>query len=154
MVRICIKTNPWCLPSAPMYIEGSPTAEQAEREAEQARAARAAWKPSPDAWALLERLRAAIGCQVVVHAWDPIMFWIAEEGPYPMRGRCVDVVVRLRDDLERAYLVLDDIEAIRTPHGFDGRRRFVSREEAGVFVDVGELVEVEFGAGLATARDT
>ena len=55
---ILLRDNPWCVPSGPVYLEGSPTPEEAERDRRRTAAARAAWRPEPDAWALVERLRA------------------------------------------------------------------------------------------------
>jgi hypothetical protein len=133
---IKVPSDAWSLPSPPCYMEGAPSAEDAERELREAAAARAVWKPSRKARALVRRLRAkAVSRVIVVQVIDAIMFWIPEEGPYPMRAVCCDVVIR-RDSEghERAYLLLERVEVIKTPEGYDGRANHLESVDGGRFL--------------------
>lgn len=141
-MKITISSNPWCLPAPPLYLEGAPTPEERARQEVAAREARATWTPRPEAYALLERLRGAIGRNVVVQAWDPIMSWSDEEAPYPLRGRCVDVITRDDEEkLVRAYMVLEHVDVIKTPEGYDGRRYHLLEGDRLLFA-VAEMYEV------------
>ena len=101
-----------------MYVEGRPSPSERARQEAETRAARASWKPGAEAFAMLESLRCLVGREVLIQAWDAFMFYIADEGPYPVRGRCLEVVTR--EDSEghlRAYLVLENPEFVPTPNG-------------------------------------
>ena len=107
MINIKISSNPWRLPGPPTYFEGAPSPAEAQREREEAAAARAVWQPGPKAHALLAELRSVVGQIVVVQGWDPIMWYMDDEGPAPIRARLRDVITRNDDGHERAFLVLD-----------------------------------------------
>lgn len=92
---------------------------------------------------MLDRLRVAIGHDVVVQGWDPIMFVLDDEGPYPMRARCVDIVVRDdHDGHPQAYLVLEAIEVVTTPSGYDGRGALIADGNRFLF-GVHDLYELD-----------
>ncbi len=101
---ISLRDNPWCVPSGPVYLEGSPTPEEAERDRRRTAAARAAWRPEPGAWALVERLRAeAVGHEIQVQDWE-----IDWEPVAPVRGRLIDIVIsREPEGHEQAILVME-----------------------------------------------
>ncbi len=151
-MKITVTFNPWKLPSGPIHLEGSPSPEQLERERAAARAARAVWKPGAEAYELTDRLRAAVGHDIVLQGWDPMMLILEDEGPHPVRARCLDVVTREDDEGHvRAYLVLSDVELLPTPAGYDGRGSMLIEGERSLF-GVHDLYELEILGGAERAQ--
>jgi hypothetical protein len=145
-MKLTFNTNHWRFPSTPTYLEGGPSPEQREREEAAARTALALWKPGPEAFEMLDRLRLAVGHTVVVQGWDPIMFMMDDEGPYPVQARCVDIVVR--DDAEgrpRAYLVLENASTVATPNGYEAADLLIRSEDQCLF-GLHFIYEVEVNA--------
>jgi hypothetical protein len=141
-MRVTVRYNPWKLPAPPVYLEGAPSPEEQQRQVREAEAARAVWKPDASAFALLDELRPAIGQVVVVQGWDPIMLMLDDEGPHPLRARCVGMVTR--DDEEgrtRAYLLLEGVEVIQTAAGYDPRGG-MSEEEGRLLFPLDQLYEL------------
>ena len=133
-MKVTIEMNPWTLPAPPVYLEGRPTA--AEREADEAEAAerRRTWEPGPRAFDLLGRLREFVGKEVVIQGWDTIMFWLDDEGPYPVMGKCVDVVTRSGPEGHlRAYVALEDPTERQTPLGSSGLSQLEQDGKAWLF---------------------
>jgi hypothetical protein len=92
---------------------------------------------------MLEQLRPFVGREVVVQAWDSIMFWIDDEGPWPVRARCVDIVTRENaEGLLRAYLVLEKPEFVPTPAGYEQRDLLLPDGDRWLF-GVHALSEIE-----------
>jgi hypothetical protein len=117
-MNLTITTNPWTLPSEPVYLEGRPSREERARDRARAEAERRVWQPGPDAFALLERLRPFIGAEVVIQAWDSIMLFLDDEGPFPIVATCTDVLTRPDPTGHlRAYLALRNPAERRTPRG-------------------------------------
>ena len=119
-MNLTISSNPWKLPDVPIYLEGRPSNKKLERDRRESAAARAAWSPSREAFELLDQLRPFVGSKVLIQCWDPIMFLLEEEGPYPIRATCMNVITR-KDDAGflRAYLVLQDPKSVPTRDEYD-----------------------------------
>ncbi len=144
-MKITIASNPWRLPSGSVYLEGAPTPGEVEAERQQVQAARDAWKPSSEARALRERLRAAIGRKVVVQQWDAIMLWCEDEGPYPMHARCMDVITQDQGGHEQAYLVLEEVSEVKTRAGCSGLAACIRQDDGRLLVSVSDILEVYVG---------
>jgi hypothetical protein len=107
-VASLVNSNPWTLPGPPNHFEGKPTPAELECERAAAEAARKTWAPGPEAYALLDSLRAFVGKEVIIQGWDPIMLFLEDEGPSPIRATCEDVITREEDGHVRAYLVVSN----------------------------------------------
>lgn len=115
---LTVDRNPWVLPSPPVYLEGRPSPEEQAKVETRVEAERRVWQPGPDAFALLERLQAFVGADIVIQAWDSIMLWLDDEGPYPIHATCTDVLTRTGPTGHlRAYVALRNPTERRTPRG-------------------------------------
>ena len=142
-MKISIRSNPWTLPGPPTHLEGRPSRSDLEREESEAAAKREAWEPGPQAFALLDQLRKFVGCEVIIQGWDPIMFLLDDEGPYPLRATCVDVITRNDPDGHlRAYLAIKDPSVVPTSAGYDGLKQLVPAGDSWLF-GIDRLYEIE-----------
>jgi hypothetical protein len=116
-------------------IEGAPSKEERDSMVAEALAARAVWTPSEMALALVEKLREAIGHDVLVEPWDPIMMMLPAEGPYPILGRLLDVVIgRNRDGFEEAFLRLENPKEIVYPAGSRSAHLYLLADKGGAYL--------------------
>lgn len=120
--RMTITTNHWKIPDPEHaldgWLEGRPTKAHIEEARERAEKERAVWTPNNEALLLVEQLKTFIGFRVRIQFWDSIMFMLDDEGPFPLEGECMDVVILHRDGFPLAYLVMKNLREIRTSHGF------------------------------------
>jgi hypothetical protein len=126
-------------------IEGSPSEEKRTRMIEEALAARSVWKPSDEARALVVRLRQGIGHDVLVEPWSPLMWMLPAEGPYPVVGRCLDVIIRKDSDgCEQAYLKLHGAREVSYPGGSPSLGEYLRAEGDGgtCLCNIGQLCRV------------
>jgi hypothetical protein len=142
VTKLTIDINPWALPSPPLHFEGRPSQEERAREEAEAAAQRASWTPGPRALALLDELQAFVGQRVVIQGWDPIMYWMEDEGPHPIIATCTGTLTRVDGGHLRAYLVLQDPVERPTPRGTSGLAQLV--EGAGHWLfGLDKLLSVE-----------
>ena len=84
-----VTPNHWRVPSAERafdgWIEGRPSEEERSQRIEEVLRERADWKPSKEAMQQLEQLKIYIGCRVRIQFWDPIMYLLDDEGPFPWK---------------------------------------------------------------------
>jgi hypothetical protein len=140
-MKLTITTNPWVPPAVAQASDGASTAE----DLWEAEARAATFSPGLDAWALLARLRAYVGLRVIVHAGAPVVVMLDGEGPYPMRAFCREVVTRIdRAGRVRAFVVVEEVEVIRSLRGYDGRARYLVEDGGRLLLDVADL------CGIAT----
>jgi hypothetical protein len=141
-MKIRIESNPWALPGPPIYIEGSPTPEKAARDQAEADEKMRDWAPDGRAFSLLAELQGLAGRTVLVQGWDPIMFLLEEEGPCPIRAKCMGTkTARNPDGLLQAYLVIKDPASVSSPDGYDDLGSLVPEGKAWLF-DIGRLYEI------------
>lgn len=124
-------------------IAGRPSEEKRRQYVEEALRKRAAWKPSKEAMQLVEQLKAYIGCRVQIQFWDPIMYMLDDEGPFPLEADCKDVVLLQEGEFLQAYLVVDSIREIPTPGGYSPHRYLRTRDNiTGQLAPLSELYEI------------
>lgn len=126
-------------------VEGVPPKEARERMIEEALAERLVWKPSDAALALVEKLKVGIGHDVLVEPWSESMWTLAADGPYPIVGRCVDVIVKEdADGFSQAYLKLRGPREVSYPAGSPSLREYLQSEGGGrtYLCNVGKLFRV------------
>lgn len=141
-MQIRLNTNPWTLPGPPTYVEGNPSPEKIRDDKAEADAERREWSPTNAAYELLDRLRGFAGHMVVIQAWDPIMFMLEEEGPNPIRAKCLDVKTMTNSEgLLRAYLLIDDPSSIPTQEGYDDLDSLIPESDKWLF-DIGSLYAI------------
>lgn len=117
-------------------------AQQAKR-LEQVKDARSKWLPTASALALVDELKSLIGETVDIQFWNPIMYWLEDEGPYPLRGVMLDVAILDEGGFPQAYVVLDSPCEIPTPNGFPSIRLLQCRENIpSPLAPVAEIYEV------------
>lgn len=115
---LTVSQNHWRVPSVERafdgWLEGSPSEAEKLLVIAKAEADRAAWTPSTEAMALVERLKNFIGSRVQIQFWDSIMFCLEEEGPFPLFAICRGVILLRDGEFQQAYLELSD--AVEQPN--------------------------------------
>ena len=119
---LTITTNFWRVPSPERaldgLIEGCPSPEKRQIMIEEAKAARAAWKPSDEAFNLVEQLNCFSGSKVRIRFWDPAMYLLEPEGPFPLEANCVGVTLLQADGFLQAYLMVEGVKEIPNADGY------------------------------------
>lgn len=146
-IKITITTSHWRVPSVERafdgWIEGKPSEEERRQCIEEALRKRASWKPNKEAMQLVEQLKAYVRCRIQIQFWDPIMYMLEDEGPFPLQADCKDVVLLQDGEFLQAYLVVDNIREIPTPDGYSPLRYLGSRDNiVGQLAPLSELYEV------------
>jgi len=129
-----------------MVMEGPITDEDEERMIAETQARVAAWRPSPEAMELLDTLSAQVGSRVEIQAWDPMMIWLDDEGPFPVRGRLGAVQVPPGEDgFAMPTMALSEVSVVPTKMGYDGRDRLLSPQpqEATFAFEVARLFSLK-----------
>lgn len=133
IMKVTISRNPRVLPAPPVHLEGRPSPLERQEEQAEAEQRRRVWRPGPEAFDLLDRLRDFVGSEVVIQGWDSIMLWLDDEGPYPVIGRCAEVLTRTGPTGHtRAYVALRDPTERPTPHGSSGLAQLVQDGHRGL----------------------
>lgn len=129
---VTISHNYWRIPSVERafvgWLEGKPTEEERKQVIAEAIAARAAWKPTEEAMALVQKLKAFVGCRVKIQLWDTCMWLMDEEGPFPFAADCIDVKVLQEAEFPQAYLLLENVKEIPNKDGYSPEPYFQKRE--------------------------
>jgi hypothetical protein len=100
----------------------------------------------PDAGGSAARPR-FIGQRVCIQFWDPIMFLLEDEGPYPMLVDCRGIALLRHEGLLQAYLILNRIEELPNSSGYSPATFLDSKKQLGfALAPIAELAE------LATVR--
>jgi len=144
---VTISTNFWRVPSAARafesWLEGSPSEEEKSLVIAQAEADRAAWSPSVEAMALVEKLKAFVGQRVTIQLWDSIMFILENEGPFPFSCDLMGVILLQDGEHLQAYLEVINVVEQPTPDGYSPQGFLVDRSESKFqLVPLSELYEV------------
>ena len=128
---LIISTNYWRVPSPEHalegWLEGNPSQAERQKAIAAAAAARAAWKPSDEAFNLVEQLRGFSGCKVKLQFWDSIMFLLEPEGPFPALADCRGVTLLQDDGFLQAYLIVEGVTEIPTVDGYSPEGYFIKR---------------------------
>lgn len=146
---ITIKRAHWRIPSVGRafdgYLVGKPTAEEKKGKIEQAKKDREAWKPIDKAWKQLEEVKLSINHNVIIQIWDPMMFMLGDEGPYPIKACCINVVTHPdADGFIQAYMKLKNVECIETENGYDGLGRLEESHDDDTYtLNLGQIYEIE-----------
>ena len=130
---IVINYNHWRVPSVEGalsgILEGCPSEAQRQEIVAEAKAARAVWRPTPEAMKLVEQMRSFIGCRVQIQLWDSIMFWLEEEGPFPAEADCIGVTLLQEGDFLQAYLLVRNMKEITNKDGYSPNCYFQQRAD-------------------------
>lgn len=137
--EIIFKKSYWRIPTVESafdgIFEGVLTDEEKKQKIEQVLQEREKWEPSQKAWAQLEEVKTAIGKEVEVQIWDPIIFILEEEGPSPILAKCTGVtLISNEEGKQQAYLTLESVRSKSTPMGYDGRSKLKDGGEKGTFM--------------------
>ena len=129
----------WKIPSAKSafdgYLEGAPTAEEKKQIIDKAIREQKSWEPSKEAWDQFNKAKDAIGNEVEVQLWDPIMSLCDDEGPYPILAQCNgSTLISNEECKQQAYLILENVRNQKTPHGYDGISLLRDAGGEGVFL--------------------
>jgi hypothetical protein len=120
---VTITTNFWRVPSVETafsgWLEGTATEAEKLLVIAKTEAARAAWKPSPEAMDLVEQLRRFIGNKVTIQMWDNDMRLFPEEGPHPFAADFSGVIIIKIDGFQQAFLEVANVRVLPTPEGYD-----------------------------------
>lgn len=131
---VTISHNWWRVPSVGSrafsgILEGNPSEEERVAIIAKAEAARATWKPTPEAWGMVEQLREFAGLKIRIQFWDPIMWMCDEEGPYPAEAHCVGVTVLNDGELLQAYLMVSGVKELPNSDGYSPSGYFQQRAD-------------------------
>jgi len=129
----------WRIPSVETafdgYLEGGPTEVEKKETIENILLERKNWEPSQDAWTQFSEVKETVGQEVEVQMWDPIMFMLDDEGPYPILAHYTGLdLVANEEGKQQAYLLLHNVRCLETPMGYDGRSRLKAGNQAGEFL--------------------
>ena len=130
---LIISTNFWRIPSPEHafdgWIEGNPSKAKRQKAIAAATAAREAWKPSEEAFNLVEQLNGFSGSKVQLQFWDPIMYMLEPEGPFPAIADCLGVTLLQDDGFLQAYLMVDGVKEVPTAEGYSPEGYFIKRAD-------------------------
>lgn len=148
---LTITNNHWCVPSESRafdgWIEGRPTEQQKQEVLEATRIARAAWKPSEEGFALVEQIKGFVGSRIEVQFWDPIMFMLEDEGPYPVLADLVRVMLREDQGFLQAYLELANPREIPNSDGYSATGFFGKSDPEGPYLaSLADIYRISRGA--------
>ena len=149
--KITFNKAHWRIPSVKHafdgVLEGKPTDQKKKEIIEKTERERVDWSPSKEAWEQFELVKNIIAHEIVVQMWDPIMFMLDDEGPYPMQAFCTGLHLILNEDGKpQAYLSLKNVSNIKTPDGYDGRSRFLNlRREVESLLSLADIYEINCG---------
>lgn len=136
--RIALHGNPWRIPSEARAFEGMivghPTKAQRAERLRQVRAARDAWRPSPEAMAVVHRIQKLIGSRIWIQIWDPIMLLLEDEGPFPIEGICSDVFFREEGGFPQAFIGLSNALEHPTLSGYSALAKYPGQSLLGCAV--------------------
>jgi hypothetical protein len=146
-MKYAIQTAHWRVPSEARafdgWLEGNPTQEQRIAVLAEVARQRENWIPSSEAWSQVRDLERFIGQRVRIQFWDPIMFLLEEEGPYPMLADCRGIALLRHLRFLQAYLILDCIEELPNSSGYSPAGFLVSKKERSLtLAPIAELAEV------------
>lgn len=122
--KVSIGKRAWYIPNESHatrgWVEGRPTKEMLDAIVARARANRAAWKPSEQAWNQLIALQQFVGRRVRVQFWSQSM-WLLDEDEWPdkIEAHCEGVVTLMVDGFLQAFLVLREPINARTRNRSD-----------------------------------
>ena len=130
---LVISTNYWRIPSPEHaldgWIEGNPSQAKRQKAIAAATAARQVWKPSDEAFNLVEQLNGFTGNKVQLQFWDSIMFLLEPEGPYPALADCLGVTLLRDDGFLQAYLMVEGVKEVPTAGGYSPEGYFIKRAD-------------------------
>ena len=136
--RIALHGNPWRIPSEERAFEGMivghPTKAQRAERLRQVRAARDAWRPSPEAMAVVHRIQKLVGNRICIQIWDPIMLLLEDEGPFPIEGICSDVFFREEGGFPQAFIGLSNALEHPTLSGYSAFAKYPGQSLLGCAV--------------------
>jgi hypothetical protein len=91
----------------------------------------------------VEQLKVFTGFRVQIQLWDPIMYILEDEGPFPLEADCKDVVVLQDSEFLQAYVVVDNIKEIPTPGGYSPHYHLVSRDNThDLLIPLSKIYEI------------
>ena len=142
---VTIFHNYWRVPSVERtfsgWLEGMPTEEECQRAIAETIAARASWKPSEEAFTQIEQLKVFVGYRVKIQLWDPCMFALEEEGPYPCDADLVDVKVLQEGGFLQAFLLVENVVEIPNADGYSPAEYLQQRGDF-LYAHVADLYEI------------
>jgi len=144
---VIISTNFWRVPSVERafsgILEGCPSAEERIAIIEEAKSARANWKPCADGMQLVEQLKTFIGCRVRIQFWDSIMWMCDEEAPFPTEADCLGVILQQHEGFLQAYLQVKNLKELPTHEGYSSQGYFKQQVGSDVLLaPLADLYEV------------
>ena len=150
-----ISGHVWLVPSVGRafegWLEGRPTNEQRQQREEEVRQERLAWRPSDEAYQLVEQLKALIGYRIRIQFWDPIMFVLDEEGPFPFEADCLDVVILHDGEFPQAYIQIGNGKELPNRDGYSPANFIEHREESKIYLaPVAEVHNVTLASDATT----
>jgi hypothetical protein len=150
-MKYTIETAHWRVPSEARafdgWLEGSPTPDQRAATLAEVARRRETWTPNSEAWGQLRDVERFIGQRVCIQFWDPIMFLLEDEGPYPVLADCQGIALLRRERFLQAYLILDRIEERPNVPGYSPAR-FLERDSklGWTLAPIAEVAEIEDSA--------
>jgi hypothetical protein len=147
-VKYTIGTAHWRVPSEERafegWVEGIPTPDQRTAMLADVARRRENWRPNSEAWSQLQDLECFIGQRVCIQFWDPIIFMLEDEGPYPVLADCQGIALFRREQFLQAYLILERIEELPSAAG-SSPAKFLQRDNklGCALAPIAELYEIE-----------
>ncbi len=146
-MKYAIQTAHWRVPSQARafdgWLEGRPTPEQRAAVLAEIARKRETWVPNGEAWNQLRHLERFIGQRVRIQFWDPIMFLLEDEGPYPMLADCRGIALLRHEGFLQAYLILNGVEELPNSSGYSPATFVdVTKEPGFTLAPIAQLAEL------------
>jgi hypothetical protein len=120
--ELTIKTNYWLVPSVSTtfagWLEGDPTPVERDAAIQQTLKKRINWKPSKEAWELLETLKGFIGFRVRISYWVSDMWLDGDEAPAPIEANCTGLLTSEEDGFVQPFLQVDTVTEVKLQNPF------------------------------------
>lgn len=130
---VTIGHNWWRVPSVERafsgILEGNPSEEERVAIIAKAAADRAAWKPTPEAWGMVEQLKEFSGFKIRIQFWDSCMWLLEEEGPFPAEAHCHGVTLLNDGEFLQAYLMVSGVKELPNSDGYSPEAYFQQRAD-------------------------
>lgn len=122
MTELTITENLWLVPSVSKtfdsWLEGNPTSAETDAAIQETEERRKNWKPSKEAWELLETLKKFIGFRVLITYWSSEMWMDEDEGPAPIEANCTGLVTSEEDGFIQPFLQVDTVTEVKLQDPF------------------------------------
>lgn len=127
-------------------LEGKPTIAQEKEILNAIDERRRDWLeygPQPQGWDQFSEVTQIVGKKLVIQIWDPIMFMLEDDGPYPFEAHCVGLNLALNNDgYMQSHMCLKGVYCPQDKDGFDGAGRLEKAPNGVFMLNLGDIYKI------------